>query len=285
MCLLICGISRDIPTESELHNACENNPDGFGFALVREVAGGLELVSRRSMRAGVIIDEFAREVEESATIAWLFHSRIATSGLVNEYQSHPFKVGRDSRSVLAHNGILPLTGANGDSDTAHLARVVIPSMGGVPALHNEGVFGMFDSWVEENNSKVAVLTARGDVSFPLLIAGETLGAWRGDVWFSNDSYKYSYSWNSRDTDSLTKPYSTRWAWASDSEYLPMADVERGGLQLEPGRNFDLVHACLFCDDLIEAGARFCSNCDACSVCGNWRGCSCWSLSGNFEVWH
>jgi glutamine amidotransferase len=275
MCLLICGISKEIPTLEELQNSCANNPDGFGFALVREASGGMELVSKRSMHSGVLIDEFAREVDSPNTIAWLFHSRIATSGAVNEFQSHPFRVGRDSRSVLAHNGILPLKGENGDSDTAHLARVVVPSMGGVPALHQSGVFDMFDSWVEDNNSKVAILSARSDVEYPLLIAGETLGKWRGDVWFSNDSYRYSYSWNTRETDSLTKPYTSRWAWASDAEYLPVSKMHGGALQLPPGANHDLVTACLFCDELIDVGGTVCPMCDACTNCGNWRGCHCW----------
>lgn len=274
MCLLICGLGRDIPTESELSNACANNPDGFGFALVRESGDGLELVSRRSMRAGTLIEEFAREVEDSPTVAWLFHARIATSGAVNEFQSHPFKVGRDSHSVLAHNGILPLVGENGDSDTAHLARVVVPSMGGVPALHRSGVFDMFDTWVEDNNSKVAVLSARDDVEFPLLIAGESLGDWRGDVWFSNDSYRYSYSWTNRDT--LTPAIGGGWSW--DNELYLSGGVRIGGgsQQLIPGYNSDLVlEACLFCDELQGVGGRLCDNCGACVNCGNWRGCHCW----------
>lgn len=53
------------------------------------------------------------------------HFRLATHGNINEYNTHPFKVG--NIAYLMHNGILAglgTSGTKGKSDSAHLARIL-----------------------------------------------------------------------------------------------------------------------------------------------------------------
>ncbi|MGW5105951.1 hypothetical protein [Nocardia sp. NPDC004123] len=37
----------------------------------------------------------------------MFHSRFATHGFITNQNCHPFAIGGDERTVMAHNGVLP----------------------------------------------------------------------------------------------------------------------------------------------------------------------------------
>ena len=267
MCQLICGWDNEVPTIEELRRSCIANPDGFGFAVVGDTGKGLEMVKRRSMDSELAISEFYRVIETAKPLAWLFHSRIATSGQVNESMCHPFKVGNDSDTVLAHNGILNIKPRDGMSDTATLAKYGLPAMGGVRALESPIVWSMFDTWAEDNYSKIALLSARSDLDVPLAIAGESLGKWESGIWFSNNSHKAS------PRVPIYSPTTGRGAWASwdDYDYEELPRLARStalatDLRAESSLFAGLEYECSVCKcstTLDEDECRYCIECLYC----------------------
>jgi hypothetical protein len=264
MCQLICGWDNEVPTLDELERSCIANPDGFGFGVVHDTGKGLELIKRRSMDSQLAISEFYRVIEDTKPLAWLFHTRIATSGQVNESMCHPFKVGNDSETVLAHNGILNIKPRDGMSDTATLAKYGLPAMGGVKSLESPIVWSMFDTWCEDNYSKVALLSARSDLAVPLAIAGESLGKWEQGIWFSNNSHKasaYSYA---------STPIASRGGWMGWDDYIyePVRLGSGRAIDLDDKPNLfaGLLYQCSVCQCETPLDEDECRYCLACLYC-------------------
>ncbi len=195
MCILILGMGGSRPSKAQLREACDANPDGFGWALMVRAGSSFRVVSCRTMNAGEAITGYGREMEahRGRVVASIFHARIATHGAVNVENCHPFAVGDGSGAVLAHNGVLPVRLAKGDarSDTRKFAEDVLPLFGGVRVLGDPDGFAVLDDYVTENYSKVAILDP---TTGAVHLLGESLGHWGREshdsrVWFSNSSYR------------------------------------------------------------------------------------------------
>jgi glutamine amidotransferase len=121
---------------------------------------------------------------------------------------HPFKVGNDSHTYLAHNGILPIIEPNGDtrSDTRIFAEDLLPSIGGVASLDNLQVQNLIEDFT--SGSKVCVLTVHPDAKYQCYLFHEEKG-WRDEsnVWWSNDTCYLPKAYSYKDYDS--KWYSTK----------------------------------------------------------------------------
>lgn len=103
MCVILIGnISQE-----QFRQALAQNGDGF--SLFTEAQGLIKSPSRR-------------QVEEALGKFGIWHFRIATSGTVDKYNIHPFRVC-DSKYLLYHNGVLG-SGLNGMSDTHALAETL-----------------------------------------------------------------------------------------------------------------------------------------------------------------
>ena len=103
MCLLtFMPPNVDISYE-HAREAARSNPHGFGFAIHT----GKTIIKDHDMDFSNLWTrwEKLREIERGAAI---FHFRITTHGLTDVNNCHPFNVGDDPSSVLAHNGILPI---------------------------------------------------------------------------------------------------------------------------------------------------------------------------------
>ncbi|TDP27738.1 class II glutamine amidotransferase [Nocardia ignorata] len=162
------------------------NPHGHGWA----VHAGDRLIVGHGLDPQTTITEFAQARTEFPDGPALFHSRFATHGDHTTANCHPFAIGGDKRSVLAHNGILPehVHPLKGDdrSDTRIAAEDFLP----------QNPFGSLDSWAGRERferwlgtDKAAILTVDPAYKHPAYIFNEHRGHWREGSWYSNHNYE------------------------------------------------------------------------------------------------
>lgn len=137
---------------------------------------------------------FRRQYPDSYAI---WHSRIATHGVKNEANCHPYQVGADGLTYLAHNGVLDVDMAQDDrrSDSRVFAEEILPILGGVSSLDNGTVFAMVSKWA--SGSKLAILTLDPRAKHRLYIINERAGTWDDHkVWWSNTYHRPAkvYDW-------------------------------------------------------------------------------------------
>jgi len=175
-----------MPVRSHIANGADLNPDGHGYAIV---TSGRQLIIRKSMDADELIEDFMHQRRDNLDGPALFHSRIATSGLVDITECHPFKVGSDSRTVVAHNGILftPPAGST-RSDTHIFAEDMLPRMGSLD--HNRG-FRAVERFAGRGN-KLVILTVNPLRRRNAYLVNAEAGCWVAGAWHSN--YDYEGSW-------------------------------------------------------------------------------------------
>jgi len=204
MCMLCVIPPNVIPSREKLENSALNNPHGFGFAIVIPSENRIHV--ERTMNADTSINRFlemrGRYPEGYAT----WHARFATHGTTTVDNCHPFKVGKDERTYLAHNGILPIVEPQGDtrSDTRIFAEDLLPAIGGVASLDNPQVQNLIEDFT--TGSKVVVLTVHPDAKYQCYLFHKEKG-WEDEsgVWWSNDScylpkpytYKSDNTWLSK----------------------------------------------------------------------------------------
>lgn len=254
MCIIMCALGNVAPPREHLEQSCRNNPDGFGFAMVTERDGLRQLIVRKSMTSGNLIDEFEDAFTRygKSVVAWAFHARIATHGKVNEQNCHPFPVG--NQAVMFHNGVLPVYQAPTDprTDSETFASDYLPTLGGVPASWQAcDVIGRF-----AGQSKLVFLEPQAEM--PLVIVNEDLGQWNGDIWYSNTSYiPWTYAVSS-----------------SSNEKLPVIEVDDDG---------DFFVTCDVCDQTGPVSDEFCAWCTSCYSCGMFEDtCQCWTPSPGYQ---
>lgn len=190
------------PLLEELQQGACRNPHGFGFAII----AGDRIISERTMKAERSIERFMRLRQEYPDEIALWHARIATHGAQNENNCHPFRVGGDPQTYLAHNGILrvPMGANEHRSDSRVFAEDFLPQLGGVTALDNPAIRLMVEGWVG-TSSKVAVLTIDPKAKSQCYIMNEEGGKWdTNNVWWSNQThikpkvyptYEKDYDWD------------------------------------------------------------------------------------------
>jgi hypothetical protein len=184
MCLLTFLPAGVQPDTGALRHGTYGNDEGHGFAIV----AGDHLVIGRGMDAETMIAVFAEARRRHRQGPALFHSRLATHGRSALENCHPFPVGADERTVLAHNGVFPETvpRARGDarSDTRVVAEEFLPAFG---SLRTRGTRLRFQRWMTPTN-KVVILTVDRRFTERAYILNENCGIWDGGIWYSNDGY-------------------------------------------------------------------------------------------------
>ncbi|MGV9678835.1 class II glutamine amidotransferase [Nocardia sp. NPDC003482] len=242
MCILTFYRPGITPDLDALAAGAFANPDGHGYALVADdrilVGHGLdprEVITEFVSARAAFPDSFA-----------LFHSRLATHGTVTTDNCHPFYVGGDKRTVLAHNGILPknVQPAKDDprSDTRIAAEDFLPRQ----------PFGSLDSWAGRDglerwmgSDKMVLLTVDPDYKHTAYLFNEHFGHYSPDgVWYSNTSYRWASN-------------SLAW-WDDDDPYCGMC-----GDELDPRQ--------------VGSHCTFCGYCQSCFR--RFPHCSCPNLDG------
>lgn len=241
MCLLTFFPDDVLPDVDALFNGAHVNNDGHGFAIVT----GRRIIVRHGFNATHLIDDFARVRRAHPSGPALFHSRFGTHGTVDKANCHPFRLGGDQHTVIAHNGILPksVQPAKGDprSDTRIAAEDFLPCR----------PFGSFGSrrgrdrlarWLTPHN-KLVFLTVNRRYQHNAYIINEDSGTWDNGVWYSNTDYR---------PDQIDKYW---WQDATDNWICPTCD-EKG---------------------VIDPVALYCTVCGTCADCYEPDGsCACYS---------
>lgn len=206
---------------SRLRNGAISNRDGHGFAVV--VEGKVpRLEVGHSMNSEAAISAFVRVREKHPESYAIFHSRFTTDGLTNLENCHPFHVGGDSRTVLAHNGILPKEArpVKGEdrSDTRILAESILPRF---PFGHLRGKRARkrFTRWMlsEDYPNKVAILTV--DPAYPrrAYLFNQSAGLWLDGVWYSNSGCRTA-------AERFGTSAGYRWTYGSSFDYRPVTTI-------------------------------------------------------------
>lgn len=270
MCLLVVCKPKAIPKREDLHAGACANPHGYGFAMI--IDG--KIFRYRTMSAKKAVNKFISMREQHPHGYAMWHARYATHGVKNEANCHPFQVGDDEDTYLAHNGVLDTFIEKHDkrSDTRVFAEDTLPKLGGISALEDENIYRMIESWA--TGSKIAVLTVNPKAQYQMYLINESLGHWdEHGVWWSNSSYKRStYSTHTYYKATPTAP-STR-----DDDY----EVEQAYYNELLSQSFEdeaiTIDMCPSCQALIDVdlSAEVCQYCDTCMSClSTWQDCMCY----------
>ena len=182
MCLAIykpAGI--EIPLKY-LENGFGNHSDGAGMAWAVDGV----LYTRKGMFK---VEEVLEQYEKIKQYPALIHFRKATHGKVDAMNCHPF-LFNDNKLALIHNGILPIKCCiDGLSDTAHFVKLVLEPM---VKLHkvpiNDGALNYLIC-TSIGSDKIAIMDNDGQT----FIFNEDKGTWDENVWYSNTSFRFTYS--------------------------------------------------------------------------------------------
>jgi len=253
---MLCVVPPNvIPSREKLENSALNNPHGFGFAIVIPSENRIHV--ERTMNADTSINRFIEMRGKYPEGYAMWHARFATHGTTTVDNCHPFQVGKDSKTYLAHNGILPIMEPQGDtrSDTRIFAEDLLPAIGGVVALDNLQVQNLIEDFT--TGSKVCVLTVHPDARFQCYLFHEEKG-WKDDsgVWWSNDSCY------------LPKPY----VYKSDNAWLSKQSL--GFITKHEADEAINFYECKVCelavseDELWESNLNddYCPQCGSCYQC-------------------
>lgn len=187
MCLLSYYPPQVMPDTHALSNGTYRNNDGHGYAIVT----GNRILVRHSMDAEALIANFARARATHPHGPALFHSRFATHGTLGRHNCHPFRLGGDRRSVLAHNGILPKLVQPGEKDTRCDTRIAAHDF--LPAhpfghLNEPASRDRFAAWLGPHN-KVVILTVNPAYHQRAYLINAEHGIWHNKAWYSNHDFR------------------------------------------------------------------------------------------------
>jgi hypothetical protein len=138
MCVIIDRPAGVVVTKSMVEAATTRNSDGWGIAITRK-NGVIEVVrgfgSKKAFKA----------VKNAGECPFVFHARLATHGVINVDNCHPFTI-LDGQYVVIHNGIVDAVPEvwTECSDTGHLAYGIIePMLNMHPEWFDDGTLAKF----------------------------------------------------------------------------------------------------------------------------------------------
>ncbi|MFD4407719.1 hypothetical protein ACFWPH_33640 [Nocardia sp. NPDC058499] len=191
MCLLTYFPPGVAPDPVLLRLGALVNPHGHGFAVIAEPEN--RIIVGHGMRASKVIDRFIAVRDRYPRGPALFHSRYATRGVQGVDNCHPFRLGGDARTVLAHNGTLPKRvwprAYDWRSDTRIAAEDYLPAMP-FGSIDTPRGFRGLESWL--GSSRLVLLTIDPAYRRQAYLFGERAGAWEDGIWYSNTTYKTAY---------------------------------------------------------------------------------------------
>lgn len=261
MCMLCVIPPNVLPSREKLENSALNNPHGFGFAIV--IPSEKRIHAERTMNADTSINRFLEMRAKHPEGYAMWHARFATHGSTTVENCHPFRVGGDRKTYLAHNGVLPVLEDKSDrSDTRIFAEDIIPAMGGVSALDNEQLWNMLEDFT--NGSKVCVLTVDPIAEHQMYLLHAEKGNYdESGVWWSNDTCFLDYS------------YGGKWTSKSSLKHL-QADDSEGWLECEVCETY----VDSYTAKSLNISTDFCETCGSCYMCYNLvADCLCYHGSG------
>jgi hypothetical protein len=265
MCLLTYLPAGTLPDTDALANGAILNTDGHGFAIV---AGRRhdQLIVEHGLNAEALIDAFATARARHPEGPALFHSRFSTHGTITLDNCHPFPLGGDQRTVLAHNGILPpaVQPARKDprSDTRIAAEQFIPAFGSLRARRTRRAL---QRWMTADN-KMVILTVDRRFKQRSYLLNEQSGTWHDGIWYSNDGY---LPMPPDQVPAVDERWDDGWDWPAD-------DTAPSGSPRWRQRWFGS-DRCANCSAAIDLTDTTCRHCGWCADCGEMpEQCFCYA---------
>lgn len=249
MCMLTFFPEGVQPDVEALENGACFNDDGHGFAIV----AGDRLIVRHGMDARNLIDKFKSLRAAMPDGPALFHSRLGTGGSVSRRNCHPFQMGDDPMTVVAHNGILPHAAQppkwDWRSDTRYAAEELLVTQFG--HVGSKRWRKRIAHWLGTHN-KLVVLTVNPIFWEHAYILNEEQGEWDGGIWYSNLDYLYP---GYRSYPSSVYGTETESLWDARNKLFTCEQ-------------------CLF--QTMDLDVGYCWQCGACGDCGSIQGlCECY----------
>jgi len=244
MCIIIAKPQgAKMPKEDIFKRCFERNPDGSGLAYYREGDKSIRIVKGFMDYPSLL--KSIRRLCLGRKDACLFHFRLATHGLADEGNCHPFPISdkiselRNRRInvniAVAHNGIFSdMPQHNTLSDTQKFIRLILS--------HDSIKDNITDGAVREllkgycgSSSRLAFITNKGEIV--------TIGNWVKDkgIYYSNEGFKeYRF-----------ERYSGFASW--DDEYIKSDKQTYAFMECDSCGNIKDVHynqdfKCVLCDD-------------------------------------
>jgi glutamine amidotransferase len=251
------GVQPDLDA---LARGAELNDHGHGFAIV----ANNRIVVRKDKDSAKLLDLFAQTRRLHPEGPALFHSRFATHGAKSKANMHPYHVGHDRRTVVAHNGVLPRSVHPKPGDSRSDTRVFAEDRLGTKPFADFDTTATkerLESWLGFQN-KVLILTVDPRYANQAYLFNEDSGFWHNDVWYSNADFC--------DAADLESPF----IWARD-EICPAC--ESGAPDPDTGL-CELCASCVECGESPDQCSKWCGRCymfDSCTRCGDFL-CSCTS---------
>lgn len=182
----------DIPTETQLRQMWNHNPDGAGYSYVNKKG---KVVYRKGFMTFESLLKDLEAPERFKNTNFAIHFRIGTSGKNDGATCHPFplsttfgdlrKLEGETDSVLFHNGVLGDGGII--SPLASDTQDFVVAM--TPLLKKYNRSKARDHFISELTKGSRLLILYKNNAFKMF------GDWQkdGDLWVSNLSYKYDYT--------------------------------------------------------------------------------------------
>lgn len=181
MCVIIAKPAGSYIDYGTLEKCWYINDDGGGVAWAED--GKLHV-----KKGFMSFDDFGKFwfSRDWGDISVLLHFRIATSGIINKKNTHPFWVVRNDL-VFAHNGVFSSLGEANISDTIVFNREVLQRLPD-DFVESPTIMGMLEKYCGFG-SKLAFLNSDGRFAF----VNERYGDWEPDgCWYSNLNHKFRW---------------------------------------------------------------------------------------------
>jgi hypothetical protein len=204
MCIIIIKKKNvAVPSHEVLENCFINNSDGSGIAYVKN--GSNKVIIEKGF---LFFEEFIGRINElnfQSDDIVMYHFRLATHGLNNKENTHPFPLSRNITDLkklyletdiaIAHNGIFGSMPRNTEnSDTQKFILFILSNLNVLENLNNEAFIELLRGYCGYS-SKLAFLT--GDKVF---LIGNFIFDKKSGLIFSNDGYKNFKALLYSDTD-------------------------------------------------------------------------------------
>lgn len=209
-------ISRDI-----LENCFINNPDGAGFAYINvDHLGHKKIIIYKTMEFSKFYDKYTRAIRNAPDSPFLLHFRIATHGVVDTTNCHPFFINKNM--VFIHNGVISKVRKDKVlSDTQVFNEDILKKLNPSDIMKSGAVKDLIENYIV--GSKIAVLTIDGEHR----IFNESSGLWKDGIWFSNTSYmkKTSVFGVGKGASSYSSGDTYNWGGSHEGTTLPVVKTK------------------------------------------------------------
>ncbi len=197
------------------------NSDGSGFCYIKD---NKVIVNKGFFDFEELWESF-NKIQETNSLPKIFHARIATSGLRNEENMHPFSI--DERHAFAHNGIL-CSPQGIHSDTFLFNETMLkPIFKHSETVYKEYVIKKLLEQDVGSYNKIAILGSDGD----FVILNEEKGDWNDEktIWRSNSSCLntlHNKSCFSSKREYKPKNKSTRYVYMLNNRVLEPGEINK-----------------------------------------------------------